>query len=187
MSNVIFQPDLFTEHGGKALVQVGKRWYRVPAWLWLEWEAFRQEHSGGIRMIVRDWQGGILMKYRKPDCEDAALDNIEEDSRALLRYYATPHKTTYYDNLDDISRMVLNLDKRLMTEYPQWDTNFRHEKMAKILSDQERMPISVRMVKSWLADAIRMLVIVMERQRLKEIKSLFNAVQAVEMEEKIAS
>ena len=180
MGTIIWQPGLFTRQDDTALVSRGGRWYRVPAWIWLEWEAVRNNEAG-IRGIIRHWQNGLLMRYRRPDTEDEALDNLEDDANALGRYYANPQNTTWYRNLDGISRFVLNYDQKLMVERPhltQWD---RYELLAERMEKHFKVGFSSRMVQGYLRDATDMLRIIAQRQRLRSLKRLVTAVLEVDI------
>lgn len=183
-SKKIIQFGLFTREDDKALVRLGRRWYRVPHWLYVEWQD--EEHQrNGIRGIINTWQDGILRRYRRLDCEDEALDNLEREADALRRYYVNPGKSNYYNALDDISRMVLNLDRNLMAERPYYNTVERYIEIAAMLTRRLRSGVTAMMVKQYLLDATRMLEILAERETLSSLRRLQSAIERISYEEMV--
>lgn len=182
---MVIQFGLFTRNDNKALVRLGRRWYRVPYWLYIEWQD-EKHNRNGIRGIINTWQGGILRRYRRLDCEDEALDNLEREADALRRYYVNPGKRNYYNALDDISRMVLNLDRNLMAERPFFSTVERYVEIAAMLTRRLRSGVTALMVKQYLLDATRMLEILAERETLSSLRRLQSAIENVSDEEMVA-
>jgi len=181
----VIQFGLFTRHDDKALVKLGRRWYRVPHWLYIEWQD-EKHNRNGIRGIINAWQGGLLRRYRRLDCEDEALDNIEREADALRRYYVNPGKSNYYNALDDISRMALNLDRKLMTEKPHYNRIDRYREIASMMTKRFRSGVTPLMVKQYLLDATRMLEILAERETLSSLRRLQTEIERISYEEMAA-
>ncbi len=59
-----------------------------PPWVWVELELGelnRSTHHSGIRAIIEQWQGGILMHYRAHPAEEQALRNLSDEARMWKR------------------------------------------------------------------------------------------------------
>lgn len=142
---------------------VGKRWLVVPHWVAVEWQ-----QTGTIRQIIHDWQGGILMKYRAHPCESEALDRIEDEAKALYRYFKRGHLQHYYNILGDVHRRALEAERRVMYERPSLKGRLKYEYMAERMGRE----FTWFQAKMFLDEATDMLVIDQQRRELRNLAKL---------------
>ncbi len=104
----IIQFGVFDESDDYALVQLGKKWMKVPCWLACQWDTA----CGGIYGIVRDY-GLEQMTIFRP-WEYKAMDNMRNEARAMRRYYL------YGDTgvLTDVERRALNIEADTRQHHP---------------------------------------------------------------------
>lgn len=175
MEAQIIQFDLFEPDDSMAYVFVGGKWRHVPFWVWCELE------GDGIKSILQNWQGGLLMKYyppnvvkmidmgtAMPDIEDEVLNSICKQAKALRRYL----RGNYRNELTALENRVKELDIAALDEHPVWKPVDRYQWIANVLSSRGDK-YTVSMVKSLLDRASEIILISYETElEIRLAKSL---------------
>lgn len=166
-----------------AIIYAGKRWYKVPLWVWLEVE------GDGIRCLIQHWQGGLLMKYYPPevvkmiemgtalpDVENEVFTTIRRDAKALQRYL----RGKYRDTLSSVEKRALSLELECL-EYRKLTGFARYEWIAQQMSGR-RERYSARSVQSILENVSYVLRAAYEDEIQTKLKKWSRAVREVWIE-----
>lgn len=163
-----------------ASVEINGRWLKVPVWLWASLEIPNTELPnnrgwlpGGIPAIIREWQGGILMKYKAHPCEQEALHNIQQDAEALYDFYSRPQARKWYRWLSPTERLALNIERELTFTAPHLKGKAKFDEIASRLTRAERArtPYSWYQAQGILEDARDALVAELRLERVKKLKA----------------
>jgi hypothetical protein len=141
----IIQFGVFDEVDDYALVELGKKWLKVPCWLACQWDT----GNGGIYGIVRDY-GLEQMTIFRP-WEYKAMDNMRNEARAMRRFYL------YGDTgvLTDIERRCLNIEADTRTHHPHLRGDAMYEHMAMVMGT-DYTPRQVRAILQDATEVLRM-------------------------------
>lgn len=152
---IVIQFGVFDELDDFAVVELGKRWLRVPAWLVCEWEG-----DGGVYGIVREYnleQWTIFRPY-----EYRAMKNIRDQARAMRRFYLYGDTGT----LSAVERRCLDVEADTRANYP----HLRGDAMYEHIATHMGTDYTPRQVRAILEDATDVL-----RQQESEIEDAYYA------------
>lgn len=139
----IIQYGAFDNIDDVAIVQLGKRWLKVPCWLACEWD------NGGIYALIREYDLKHLTVMRPHEYQ--ALDNIRIQARAIRRFYLYGDAGAL---TEELSR-CLRVEYRVRADYPHLHGQIVYEQIATEMGTG----YTWRQVKAMLDDASDALVI----------------------------
>ena len=150
MGNII-QFGVFDEIDDYALVLMGKKWLKVPAWLACAWD----EASGGVYGIVKRYNLEQLTIFRP--YEYRAMHNMHNEGRAMRRFYLYGDTGT----LSDVERRCLYIESDTRTHFAHLKGDALYEHIATSMGSD----YTARQVRGILEDATDVL-----RQQENEIE-----------------
>jgi hypothetical protein len=164
----------FEPEDSVAFIRSGRRWLRVPLWLWQE------AQGGGFQQLIQDYG---LTEYRAMPCEGEALINLELEARSLLRYYRRGEDRHYYNLLGEIDRLVLRIEQRQMFERPSLRGKEKYQWIADHMSRYDG-EFRWYQAKGFLEDAIEALKEDHARRELRNFAKIVRVIAGMQVEER---
>jgi hypothetical protein len=163
----IIQHGIFDEADDLVMYQSGGRWVRIPKW------AVIGARRGGFRAILAEYG---IEQFTHHWQERFALRNLQDEARAIMRFYRRGGDRHYFNVLGDMHREVLWQEQRILLEHPHLKGQAFYELLARRMGRDYR-PYSV---KGLLEEARDMLVIDFRRREFRTLKKLCKVLYAVD-------
>lgn len=171
--DMIHQQDIFEDSDGVIHVRVGDRWLmNIPAWLYMS------VRGGGIQSIIQEYG---LQRFNMPSEEAQAIRNIEDEARAVWRYWRRKGDQHYYNLLGQIDRDILLIERMVMRESPHAKGRFRYELIANEMRNHGHAVYGPQHAKQLLNEVTEALV---QDQREREAKKTIEMIKTMEKAEK---
>lgn len=173
-----------------ALMQLGRKRFYVPHWLWVELQPdVYGEQGGGIRRLIEDFG---LRLYRAHPCEREAIDNLERAAHAMWLFFSHPSSRRQRRILTTVERQTLTLERTCVIKFPHLKGILRLDWIAKQLdaiAGYQHATYTPRRIQEILEVAAEALLAAEEdaqtaklRKQVREWTAVIKTTQAAEVE-----